>query len=714
MAIDRMKSETKSRTALACREELSYYVEGMEYPEAKKPPMVLYGALFRKEQGLVVMKAYTGIVQVEVNNLAGKAEVERIRRKASDSPQTLAAFTGLSGRSVKILVRFALPGNRLPQTREEAERFHAHAYRRATDFYRMQLGRAVTLKTPMLERGCRLSYDPDLYYNPHAPAITMEQPARMPSTSTWEEVKQERPNPLDRLLPGIDRNRRLSFLFSTSLKETRKYFNGLNPDDPKHFLIRMAENCYRSGIPEADAIEWALYHSPLREHVHELRETVCNVYALAKPFGTKPCLHPSQVMALQLSDFMRRRYEFRRNELKKEVEYHERGAGMFDFLPVTDEVLNSISMQAHAEGLNFWDRDVKRYVFSNHIPAHNPIDYYLRHLPEWDGADHIRALALTVPTKNRHWPDLFYRWFIGMVAQWMQINHQHAQSVVPLLTGNQGCGKSTWCRRLMPRELREYYTDSFDFGNKREAELALHRFALINLDEFDSISFTHQPYLKHLLQKPDINARRPYKSSIRALKRYGVFIATCNNTDLLTDPTGSRRFLCIEIEGRIDKQLRINHEQLYAQALAALKRNERYWFDCEEEQLIISNNRAFEQTPAEEQLLLQYFVPVDPGDADGQWLSPIRLIQHLQACGKVKFSKLHLQHFGRILRKHNFSFKHTHHGNLYYVKPQFGISISKEPVPNTRTTRSISSGDNTGLEGRHKPCSNNFSDVPSP
>ncbi|MDR1883026.1 MAG: DUF3874 domain-containing protein [Prevotella sp.] len=668
VVMDQIRSGAQRRRVLACREDLLSYHEGMEYPEVKKTQVVLFSALFRKEQGQIVMKGYTGIVLLEVNKLAGTAEVATIRRRAADAPQTLAAFAGLSGLSVKILVGFALPGNRLPQTREEAECFHAHAYRQAVYFYQMQLGRAITLKTPVLERGCRLSYDPDLYYNPQAAVITMEQPARMPSELNWEEAQQERPNPFDRLLPGIDQSYRLLFLFSTALKEARTFFGGIEPDDPAPFLIRLAENCYRSGIPEADMVEWAMTHSPLGRHEAVLREIVRNVYALEKPFGTKPCVHPSQVMALQLEDFMSRRYEFRRNELKKEVEYHERGVCMFGFSPVTDEVLNSISMQAHAEGLNFWDRDVKRYVFSKRVPVHNPIDYYLAHLPAWDGIDHIRALALTLPTKNKHWPDLFARWFIGMVAQWQQINGQRAHSVVPLLTGDQGCGKSTWCRQLMPRALREYYTDSLDLGNKRETELALHRFALINLDEFDSISLTHQPYLKHLLQKPEINARRPYKSSIQSLKRYGVFIATCNNTDLLTDPTGSRRFLCIAIEGKIDKRLRINHDQLYAQALAAIRNGERYWFDQEEEQLIVSNNSAFEQMPVEEQLLLQYFAPADPDDKAGQWLSPILIIQRLQELGKVKFSNVHIQQFGRILRKHQIPLLHTRHGNVYHVR----------------------------------------------
>ncbi|MDR1938023.1 MAG: DUF3874 domain-containing protein [Tannerellaceae bacterium] len=666
--IETMRSEAKKGVVTAYRKRLQDY-DDVKYPEAKMPPWVLYSALFGKERGkAAVMKAYTGIVLVEVDNLAGEEEVARIRRRASDSLQTLAAFTGLSGRSVKILIRFALPGHDLPQTKAEAEHFHAYAYRQAASFYRMQLGREVTLKPPVVDRRCRLSYDPDLYYNPDALVVTMKQPLQEPSESTWEEVKQAASDPLERLLPGMERQRRLSFLFSTSLKETLRHFGGFYPDDSLAFLIRLAENCVRSGIAEADTVAWAMRHAALHEREREVREAVSNVYLLEAPAAMKPCLPQVQVLSIQLEHFMNRHYEFRRNELKKEVEYRKRGSLSIHFRPVTDEVLNSISLEAHAEGLNFWDRDVKRYVYSERIPLHNPIDFYLEHLPAWDGTDHIRALSRTLPTKNRLWPDFFYRWFLGMVAQWQQRNRAHAHSVLPLLTGEQGCGKSTWCRQLMPSELRDYYTDSIDFGSKREAELALHRFALINLDEFDSIGLGYQPFLKHLIQKPEINARRPYKNSVRALKRYGVFIATCNNMDLLTDPTGSRRFLCIAIEGRIDRHLLIDYEQLYAQAVAVLNQSERHWFNSDEEQLIVSNNKPFEQAPVEEQLLLQYFLPAGAGEEGGEWMSSIRIIQYLQERGKVKFGNLHVQRFGRILRKHNFSVKHTNQGNLYYIK----------------------------------------------
>ena len=130
---------------------------------------------------------------------------------------------------------------------------------------------------------------------------------------------------------------------------------------------------------------------------------------------------------------MKRRYEFRRNMLAGEVEFRARGSYYIHFAPVTETVLNSIGLNAQAEGLALWDRDVKRYVYSDRVPVFYPLEDYLEYLPEWDGKDHIRALADTLPTANAQWRNLFYIWFLSMIAHWYRREHLHANSSLPLL-----------------------------------------------------------------------------------------------------------------------------------------------------------------------------------------------------------------------------------------------------------------------------------------
>ena len=89
----------------------------------------------------------------------------------------------------------------------------------------------------------------------------------------------------------------------------------------------------------------------------------------------------------------------------------------------------------------------------------------------------------------------------------------------------------------MPPSERSYYTDSIDFSRKKDAELYLNRFALINIDEFDQVSSTQQGFLKHILQKPVLNVKKPHGSAVLEMRRYASFIATSNQKDLLTDPS---------------------------------------------------------------------------------------------------------------------------------------------------------------------------------
>lgn len=368
----------------------------------------------------------------------------------------------------------------------------------------------------------------------------------------------------------------------------------------------------------------------------------------------------------QTEAFMKHRYEFRYNTLKEDVEYREKQLPGIRFSTLDELSLNSISLNALAENIPLWDRDVKRYIFSDRIPRYSPIKQYMAELPTWDGTDHIRRLADTLPCNDPAWRDRFYIWFLSMVAHWNGLDEMHANSTSPLLVGRQGCGKSTWCRNLLPPELREYYTDSIDFSNKRDAELLLGRFALINIDEFDSVSPSHQAFLKHILQKPVINARRPYKRSIQPMKRYASFIATSNNTDLLSDPTGSRRFICIELNGNIAHNLPVNHAQLYAQAATALRDNERYWFTPEEEGAIIRSNQQFQQVPIEEQLFFQYFRIPEAGETC-ELLPAAEILRRIEQHSKIKTGVRNMALFGRILLKNNVVKKHTRTGNYYHV-----------------------------------------------
>lgn len=668
--VEKVKTEIKSRPVSAFREQLGYSFPGEHCEAINKLPQIIPAAEFRRVNGVMQMKAYNGMVELTVGPLSNKAEVALVKQKANEQPQTRCTFAGASDKTVKIWTTFTRPDNSLPKTREEAEIFHAHAYRLAVRCYQPQLPFDIMPQEPTLEQFSRLSHDPDILYRPDSVQFYLSQPMGMPGEITYREAIQAEKSPLARAVPGFDSESAFSMLFEAALRKTYEDMEAagceLRPNEWEPIVKQLARNCFHSGIPQEEAVKRTVFHFYVRKQETLIRQMIDNAYKESKGFGKKISLNKEQLLALQTEEFMKRRFELRFNMQIGEVECRERHSFQFRFNIVDKRLLNSIALDAQMEGIPLWDRDINRYIYSNRIPAFNPLEDFLYALSQWDGKDRIRALAATVPCQNLHWPDLFHRWFLNMVAHWRGMDKKYANSVSPLLVGAQGSRKSTFCRSIMPPSERSYFTDSIDFSRKKDAELYLNRFALINIDEFDQVSAAQQGFLKHILQKPVVNVRKPHASAVLEMRRYASFIATSNQKDLLTDPSGSRRFICIEVTGVIDTNQPIDYEQLYAQAMYELEHGERYWFDQADEKIMIENNREFEQNPPEEQLFFRHFRAAEP-EEEGEWLSPVEIMQEIQRNSAIPMSVKRVSSFGRILKKLEIPSKHMRNGTFYHV-----------------------------------------------
>lgn len=669
---ERIKTETKGGYVTGLRNMLEYSSTDYRghYDHIDKLPHVYPSVEYKRgPNGEREWKNYNGVVTMEVNRLANSAEVQLIKEQASLLPQTMMAFAGSSGRSVKIWVKFRLPGGEPPQDEEKARLFHAHAYRMAVQCYQPVLAFPISLKMPSPEENFRMTLDAKPYFNPDAIPFCIEQPLTMPGEQTFRQRQLAEKNPLMRLQPGFNTSKTFSLLFQTVLNKTFEEMEDWQRDDEdiQPLLVCLGDHCFKAGIPEEEAVRQVRIHYYRQADEQTVRATMHNIYQESKGFGKRTAMTPEQKIAIRLEEFMERRYEFRYNQLLNDLEYRQRDSIHFYFNPMDLRARNSVAMDALQEGIRVWDRDVNRYLSSNRVPLYNPVEDYLYSTGSWDGKDRIRALADLVPCNNPHWRELFYRWFLNMVAHWRGVDKMHSNSTSPLLVGPQGFRKSTFCRIILPPELRYAYTDSLDFKSKRDAEMCLSRFLLINLDEFDYISPGQQGFLKHLLQKPAASLRKPYGNSIQEMRRYTSFIGTSNHKDLLTDTSGSRRFICIEVTAPINTNVTINYKQLYAQAMHDIMRGERYWLDDRDEAVLHETNREFEKISPVEQLLLCNFRPVEEGE-EGRFMSAIQILGVLHQKEKsVKISASDLINIGRILKKNGIKSKRTNKGMLYEV-----------------------------------------------
>ena len=354
---------------------------------------------------------------------------------------------------------------------------------------------------------------------------------------------------------------------------------------------------------------------------------------------------------VNMMQLLKSRYDFRYNTVMKYVEYLPKEKGWYGFQPVDPRVQKRMTLEVQLADIRVSIKDVRNFLESDYIKNYNPIDEYLfQCYDKWDGKDHIRALARTVPTANPHWADWFYTWFLGMVDQWRGYSHrQYGNSVAPLLISKQGYNKSTFCRRLLPPELQWGYSDNLILSEKRQVYQAMAQFMVINLDEFNQISpQVQQGFLKNLIQLPTLKYKPPYGSHVMEFPRLASFIATSNMKDILSDPSGNRRFIGVELTGPIDVSVRPNYQQLFAQALSALNNGEKSYFDAQQVKLIMKSNSQFEIIQPINQYFQLYFELVED-EKEGDYLTAAEIFDYLKKQIGSSLKVNSLMGFGRKL-----------------------------------------------------------------
>ena len=338
-------------------------------------------------------------------------------------------------------------------------------------------------------------------------------------------------------------------------------------------------------------------------------------------------------------------YAFRFNVLTEQTEFCKKGEKVFHL--VDQRALNTFCMEARKQGVNCWDKDVSRLLLSQQIADFHPFSDYMEKLPEWDGVDRVSELARRV-SDEALWVSGFHRWMLGMVAQWMKLEGQCANAVASLLVSTeQGRCKSTFCSIILPEELQRFYIDKFDLTSVSGCEQKLSQFGLINMDEFDRYSVRSMANLKNLMQLKKLTFRKSHRSYYSQLPRIASFIGTSNQKELLTDTTGSRRFLCVEVKGKIDCS-RPDYAQLYAQLKAELLAGERFWFTSEEEKEIQEHNRFFYRQSPEQEIFFRCFRLPKEGE-EAMLLSPTEIFCRLQKKYPAAFRGSNVVNMGRML-----------------------------------------------------------------
>lgn len=384
-----------------------------------------------------------------------------------------------------------------------------------------------------------------------------------------------------------------------------------------------------------------------------------------------------QEVIYEIENFLGENYSFRRNLLSGKTEVQEIGEGKEPsaWCILTEEMFNSILLKMMKEDVG--GKSPKQHTLeiinSEATVAYDPIKEYLEHLPQWDGRNHVAELFNRIPGLTSEQLSWCCTWLRSAVAHWMGIDMLHGNEAVPVLIGAQGCGKTTFATRLLPVELRAYFLDHINFGNKFDTDMALTHNLLVNIDEFANMGPSQQGKLKQTLSKVKVNGRPIFGRSQDDRRRYASFLATTNDEHPLCDTTGSRRYICLQIpKGKlIDNTEAINYEQLYAQLLYEINEKQTpYWFTNDEVIRIQQANLPFfKQDDLEDMIKGCFRIPND--EEEGKWMLCKQVYEKLQERYPYFVGDQSIKiKIGNTLKFMGCSSQHTRQGQMYQLIPK--------------------------------------------
>ncbi|WP_405198487.1 VapE domain-containing protein [Christiangramia sp. LLG6405-1] len=321
-----------------------------------------------------------------------------------------------------------------------------------------------------------------------------------------------------------------------------------------------------------------------------------------KIYGVKE--HKKKTIYDTINDYVLVKYDIRFDELGHEFQISLKDQNQWEILET-----NSFLIELAQSNIEVNPAKLEIYLKSHFISKFNPISEYFKSLPNWNGEDHIKDLASYLPIKE---PVLFLyhlkKWLVRSVKCALQEDYFNKQCLV-LVHPQQNSGKSTWCRFLSPPTLSKYFAE--DMNTDKDARIQLTRNFLINLDELSILAKKEINALKAYFSKTMINERLPYEKRNTTLYRTCSFIGSTNRATFLNDETGSVRWLCFELDGKIDFRYssKVDINKVWSQAYHLAYIDENFYPELTIKDIAENEerNKTYKECSMEEELLCKYY-----------------------------------------------------------------------------------------------------------
>ena len=593
--------------------------------KAEQFPMLMPAARFKEGRDMEHLDSYTGLCQCDIDNIPPDM-MDEAKRRVRSLPFVCMYHVSMSGNGLHIYYFYQIPNEGLtPQVYQQAFIQGNECIGKAIPAdYDAAVGKA--------NHGSSICHDPEAWFNPDAEPFKVDMSLLLKKRGKNDRLAND--TAITEKEWSAQWTAEKVFAYAqecVSKSATGEFAHG----NRNKFLVRLAMMLSDFGMEQEHAAQLMEQEYASQYGEESIPSLVSGCYksgakmhgrrALPDARGKKSGERKGDVKMQIAANFLRNQ------GLKFDVITHKLKRS--DMVDVTDRDINSMLLACNVESCqNISAQTFRSALMSNCIPEFNPLTDYLDEAVKAvtinpDGPSYIDQVAGMVHVTytpqsplppegglSSLWHTCFRKWFVSMVASWMDpkvVNHQ-----ILVLIGPQGIFKSTWLDALIPETLVSYRCrqSGTNFSDKDE-QLRCAEFAMVNYDEFDRLSSSDLDNLKSLITTPDVSIRAPYGSTKERRVRIASYCASGNKFQFLTDQTGNRRFLPFYVE-HIDSPFDhpIDHHRLYAEAVKMVKEGFVYWFTTEDIQQLSKYVEQFADRSPEEELLDVYFdIPKAPG-----------------------------------------------------------------------------------------------------
>ncbi|MGA0081719.1 MAG: VapE domain-containing protein [Ilumatobacteraceae bacterium] len=625
----------------------------------------------RKNDALI---AHSGLMAIDFD------EVEEINNAAAvlgNDPFTFAVFRSISGRGLCVLVKV--------EPNKHAETFNA-----LQEYYFKLLRLPLDPSGKDVARARYISFDPDLVHNPQSKVfkVAKQEASKQPAARDLRSLHLG--SNFERILSDLDRDitggyqqwRDIGFAIASEYGQGGEhYFQHISSFGPqydhditakhyRHFCRQTPTGANRIGIgtfyyyaklagidirpPKsaqrtATMARQALNQGRDAESVKQalaIEGVEADAEALEAVFSAPPSSQPeadprAPLDIEEVEGWVRMGYPVKRNAITRMYELKGRELETEDF--------NTMFIAAKKQFPKLSREIFDTLMFSRFTPTYNPLREYFAGLAgQWDGADHIGQLAasITSDTGTAEWRRrIVQKWLLGIVES---VLDETPNILCLVLAGKKNTGKTVFFKQLLPRELHNQYFAASQLDKGKDDEILMCQRLIIFDDEYSGKSKQDAKHMKRILSADNFTLREPYGRKNVTLRRLATLCGTCNELEILNDPTGNRRILVIEATGQFDFDGYNNTDkrQLFAQVVALHAAGERSTLSNSDIDALESNTgEKFAEVSIELELVRQF---VHQSSFNGDFMTATMIKVRLE---KETEQRLNMRRLGMALKQ---------------------------------------------------------------